>query len=92
MGRWPCWSGGTRRCSSGLSWWGGLTGVATGDFDGDGRVDFALPNDAPDYVQCFAGKVVVSKTGLGRTCVRGFARPTFDQAVGSNRRPCQPTR
>jgi len=28
-------------------------GVATGDFDGDGRVDFALANDGVDYVSVF---------------------------------------
>ena len=28
-------------------------GLATGDFDGDGRVDFAVANDAVDYVSVF---------------------------------------
>ena len=28
-------------------------GLATGDFDGDGRIDFAVANDAADYVSVF---------------------------------------
>ena len=28
-------------------------GLATGDFDGDGRVDFAVANHAADYVSVF---------------------------------------
>ena len=28
-------------------------GLATGDFDGDGRVDFAVANDGADYVSVF---------------------------------------
>ena len=28
-------------------------GMATGDFDGDGRVDFAVANDGVDYVSVF---------------------------------------
>ena len=28
-------------------------GLATGDFDGDGRLDFAVANDAADYVSVF---------------------------------------
>ena len=28
-------------------------GLATGDFDGDGRVDFAVANDGMDYVSVF---------------------------------------
>ena len=32
---------------------GSLYGLATGDFDGDGRFDFAVPNDAANYVSVF---------------------------------------
>ncbi len=32
---------------------GSPCGLATGDFDGDGQVDFAVANDAVDYVSFF---------------------------------------
>ena len=40
------------RCYSGSRWWGALR-RGKGDFNGDGRVDFAVANDGVDYVSVF---------------------------------------
>lgn len=69
------------------TWHGLVDGLATGDFDGDGRIDFAVANDGRDYVSVLTDEVGCRPGRRLEGDARAVRRTPAPAASGSNAWP-----